>query len=611
MLPPLPTRRPLRIARLGVVLGAWILVTQSFAAPTVQYSHGDPTGVEQYTLELINRARLGPPQEGVFLTTQTATTIRSAYTFFNVNVGQVQSDFSGLAAAPPLAMNAALLATARAQSQDMQTFNYQDHTSHDGRTFVARIQQAGYFGSLGENIYSFVPALGGALFAHTGFNIDWGVPNLEHREAIMGFPAPVAPAVSSQATWREIGVGLVQAPANAPQHANEWFVTHDFGEAYSTVTVTPTNIPFLVGVVYTDLDADGFYNPGEGAGGITVMPAVGLNFAVTSASGGYAIPLQNLPPGTTSINLTFSGGALGTRTVGRTVTLNGTKNVKVDVILQASTTTRLVNLATRLRVETGSNVGIGGFVVAGTAPKQILVRAIGPSLTAAGVSGAMSNPTLQIFDSSRSSFPIAQNDDWQSPTLTTPPNVLYPPATAAQISATGFPPADPRESVVLLTLSPGAYTGIVSGVGGEMGVALIEVYDVSLAVTGARAINVATRGRVLTDDAVMIAGFVIQGDRPRRVIIRALGPSLAAAGVTGVLANPSFQLFAGPTPIASNDDWKSGPSMAELQTLGRAPSDDREAALIVTLAPGAYTAIVSGVNRTTGVALVEVYDAEE
>ena len=606
---PPPSRHSVRTTLLGAFFGAWLLVVPASAVPTVQYSHGDPSGLEQYTLELINRARMGPPQEGIFITTQTEPTIQQAYAFFAthnppfLNLSQVQAAFALITPAPPLAMNPLLLATARAQSQDMQTFNYQDHTSSDGRRFDQRINQAGYFGSLGEDIYSFVPATGGALFAHVGFNIDWGVPGLEHREAIMGFPAPVPPAVSSQATWREIGVGLVQAPPG-PQ-ASQWFITHDFGEAYSTITVTPLNIPFLVGVVYTDLDADGFYTPGEGAGGVTVMPDVGLNFAVTSASGGYAIPLQNLPNGTTSITVTFSGGALGTRQVVRNIPLNETKNLKSDVIVQASTSTRLINLATRLRVETGGNVGIGGFVVTGTVPKQILVRAIGPSLTAAGVSGAMSNPTLQIFNSS--STLIAQNNDWQ-----TPLGPQSPAPTAADITATGFPPSDPRESAVLLTLTPGAYTGIVSGVSGEMGVALIEVYDASLGTTGARAINVATRGRVLTGDAVMIAGFVIQGNKPRRVIIRAIGPSLAAAGVSGVLANPWFQLFnSSGVMITQNDDWKTGPSMAELQTLGRAPGDDREAALIVTLAPGAYTAIVRGTNNTTGVALVEVYDAEE
>lgn len=600
-----PARCSARTAQLGVFFGAWLFALPASAAPTVQYSHGDPSGIEQYTLELINRARMGPPQEGVFLTTQTNPTIQQAYAFFNVNASQVQSAFAVITPASPLAMNPILLATARAQSQDMQTFNYQDHTSQDGRSFSTRIQQAGYFGSLGENIYSFVPAAGGTLFAHAGFNIDWGVPGLEHREAIMGFPAPVSPALSSQATWREVGIGLVQAPPNAPQHANEWFVTHDFGEAYSTSPFGPANIPFLVGVVYTDLDADGFYTAGEGAGGITVMPDVGLNFAITSTSGGYAIPLQNLPPGTTSITITFSGPALGTRQVVRNIPLNGTRNLKADVIIQASTSTRLINLATRLRVETGGNVGIGGFVVTGSVPKQILVRAIGPSLTAAGVSGAMSNPTLQVFDSS--GMAIAQNDDWQMQT-----GPQFPLRTAADITATGFPPSDPRESAVLLTLMPGAYTGIVRGVSGEMGVALIEVYDASLGTTGARAINVSTRGRVLTGDAVMIGGFVIQGNRSRRVVIRALGPSLTAAGVPGVLANPSFQVFnSSGTVIAQNDDWKTGPSMAELQTLGRAPGDDRESALIITLAPGAYTAIVRGVGNTTGVALVEVYDAEE
>ncbi|OAI42314.1 hypothetical protein AYO41_04480 [Verrucomicrobia bacterium SCGC AG-212-E04] len=592
-----PSSLRVRAALALVCLGACLLPISASAAPAIQYSHGDPTNQEQYTLELINRARMGPPQEGIFLTTQTDPTINQGYAFFNVNKPLVQTSFVAIQAMPPLAFNSILIGTARSQTIDQQTFNYQGHSRANPLVFEGqRIVDAGYFGVIGENVYAFVPGL---LFGHVGFNIDWGVPGLEHRKAIMGIP-PFD-------TMREMGIGIVQNPSNAPQHPNEFFITQDFGERYAVSPFGPTNIPFLVGVVYTDTDADGFYTPGEGAAGVTVMPNVGDNYAVTSASGGYAIPLQNLPQGTTSITVTFSGGALGTRQVARTIALNGNKNLKSDVVVQADTATRLINLSTRLRVETGGNVGIGGFVVTGTVPKQILVRALGPSLVPFGVSGALSNPTLQIFNSG--GVMIAQNDNWQTPV---PVDPMFPPASAAQITATGFPPASANECAVLLTLSPGAYTGIVSGVGGEMGIALIEVYDVSLGVAGARAINVSTRGRVLTNDAVMIGGFVIQGNRPRRVIIRALGPSLTTFGVPGALMDPWFQVVNGSgAPIAQNDNWKSGPSMAELQSLGRAPSDDRDAAQILTLAPGAYTVIVRGVADTTGVALVEVYDAEE
>lgn len=592
----------------------------AFAAPTQLYSHGEPTGDEQFMLEVINRARMGPAQEGVFLTTQTESNIVQAYSFFGVNKAQIQAAFAAIPPGQPLAMNKILLGTARAQSLDQQNFQYQGHTSHDGRTYDTRITQGGYPpAAVAENVYAPIGApISTTLFGHVGFNIDWGAVNadLGHRKAIMGLnDLPTF----YYGTLREVGVGLVQNSSNVPEPLS-WFITQDFGVTYDTSSGSfgPTTTSFLVGVVYTDLDSDGFYTPGEGAGGITVMPDVGLNYAVTSASGGYAIPLQNLPSGTTSITVTFSGGGLGTRQVVRSIPLNGLKNLKSDVILQADTGTRLVNLSTRLRVETGGNVGIGGFVVAGNVPKKMLVRAVGPSLTADGVSGALSNPTLQIFDSSGSSQPIAQNDDWQTQT-----GPQSPVPTAADITNTGFPPKDPRESAVLLTLAPGAYTGIVSGVGGEMGTALIEVYDVSLSTTGARAINVATRGHVLTGDAVMIAGFVIQGTHKRRVVIRAIGPSLVTAGVTGVLADPWFLVYSGSTIIAQADNWKSDTArpgtadlqpvgrMADLQSIGRAPGDNHEAALVLTLAPGPYTVIVRGVGDTTGVGLVEVYDAED
>lgn len=581
---------------LGVV--GWAIGTS--AVPTIQYSHGDPSGEEQYMLELINRARSGPTQEGIFLTTQTGTTINQAYTFFNVNKLQVQAAFAAIASIQPLAMNANLLTAARGHSNDMMTGSYQGHRnpgdaseSNPGFSVsvTLRLSNVGYsFNALAENVYA---AVGGPvpslLYAHVGLNIDWGVPSLDHRKAIMG----LNDGTSDYSVYREIGVGVQRRSSTISGYEFDYFITQDFARSGAT-----TNTPFLVGVVYTDLDADG-YTPGEGAAGVTVMPNVGDYFAVTSTSGGYAIPLQNLPQGTTTITVTFSGGALGAGQVVRSIPLSGVSNLKADVVLPEDPTTRLINLSTRLRVETGANVGIGGFVITGNTPKKILVRAIGPSLTAFGVSGAMSNPKLEVFNSSAiPAVSIATNDDWQQ-------------TQQAAIMQTGLAPSDSREAAILLpTLAPGAYTAIVSGVAGEMGVALIEVYDLDPRTVQPRAINVSTRGRVLTGDAVMIGGFVIQGSSPRRVVIRALGPSLTALGVQGALSDPWLQLFSGPNLVTSNDNWKAGPSMMELQALGRAPSDDREAALIVTLAPGPYTVIVNGAGGATGVALVEVYDTE-
>ncbi len=250
----------------------------------------------------------------------------------------------------------------------------------------------------------------------------------------------------------------------------------------------------------------------------------------------------------------------------------------------------LINLATRLRVETGDNVGIAGFVIQGSF-KRVLVRAIGPDLTNRGVAGALADPALEIVSGG---VQIARNDNWKD-------------TQEADIRASGFPPTDDRESAVLLILQPGVYTAIVRGVGNTSGVALLEVYDLDGASFPGKIINLSTRGRVQTGDNVMIGGFVIGGTAPKRVIVRAIGPTLVASGVAGVLANPVVQLISGANQIGQNDDWASDQQSSIVAT-GLAPVNPLESAIIATLAPGPYTVIVRGVGDGTGVGLVEIYD---
>jgi hypothetical protein len=190
---------------------------------------------------------------------------------------------------------------------------------------------------------------------------------------------------------------------------------------------------------------------------------------------------------------------------------------------------------------------------------------------------------------------VATNDDWQTA------------ANAAQLVANWLAPVNPLESTILATLAPGAYTAIVSGVSNGTGVGLVEVYEVDHPETSL--INISTRGKVLTDFDVMIGGFVIQGSGPQTVVIRAIGPTLANYGVAGALANPTLTLVRSGDQviIATNDDWGTAANASQLQASGFAPSNPLESAIYVTLAPGAYTAIVSGVANGTGVGLVEVY----
>jgi hypothetical protein len=254
----------------------------------------------------------------------------------------------------------------------------------------------------------------------------------------------------------------------------------------------------------------------------------------------------------------------------------------------------LGNISTRLRVETADNVLIGGFIISGTQPKKVIVRAVGPSLTGFGVAGALENPILELHDSSQT---IASNDDWMDA-----PN-------RQEIIDSGLAPTHNLESAVLITLPAGnaAYTAIMRGVNQGTGVGSIEAYDLDRTVDSKLA-NIATRGFVQTGDNVMIGGFIVVGNTPKRVIVRAIGPSLTV--VPNRLANPALELRDGNGALLeSNDNWVDAPDRQEIIGTALAPSNDLESAILATLPANnsGYTAIVSGVNGTTGVALVEVY----
>jgi hypothetical protein len=254
---------------------------------------------------------------------------------------------------------------------------------------------------------------------------------------------------------------------------------------------------------------------------------------------------------------------------------------------------RLFNVSTRMQVLTGEDVMIGGFIIGGASSKTLVIRARGPSLAATGVTNFLANPQLQLFSGQTQ---IAANDDFGTA------------ANLAQLQASGFAPANALESAILVTLAPGAYTAIVSGVNGGTGVGIVELFEVDHAEVPL--LNLSTRGRVLTGNDVMINGFVIQGTGSQSVVIRARGPSLASQGIASALANPALVLVrsSDQAVIASNDDWQSSANAAQIQASGFAPLDPLEAAILITLPPGAYTTIVTGVGGTTGVAIVEVFD---
>jgi hypothetical protein len=273
---------------------------------------------------------------------------------------------------------------------------------------------------------------------------------------------------------------------------------------------------------------------------------------------------------------------------------------------------RLSNISTRAFVQTGDNVMIGGFIVEGTGPKEVIIRALGPELTPFGIADPLADPTLELHDSTGAL--IASNDNWQH-------TIIGGIITMDQVQAiidSGYAPTDPRESAIIADLPAGSYTAIVQGVNSTTGVALVEVYDLdpeSSSILG----NISTRSFVQTDDNVMIGGFIVQGTASMRVVLRAIGPELSQYGVPNPLANPTLELHDSTGAlIASNDDWPitiiggiiTENQVREILASGLAPTDRFESAIIATLPPGNYTAIVRGVNDTTGVALVEVYDID-
>jgi N-acetylneuraminic acid mutarotase len=273
---------------------------------------------------------------------------------------------------------------------------------------------------------------------------------------------------------------------------------------------------------------------------------------------------------------------------------------------------QLANTSTRAFVQTGDNATISGFIVQGAQAKSMIIRAIGPELTQYGVPNALANPTLELHDSV--GVLIASNDNWQFTFI----GGIITQDQGLEIRNSGYAPGNLLESAIIADLPPGNYTAIVRGVNNTIGVALVEVYDLSPE-TNSILSNISTRSFVRTADNVMIGGFILQGTQPKRVIIRAIGPELSAPpfNIPNALANPTLELHnAAGALIASNDNWQftiiggiiTHDQSLEIRDSGHAPGNPLESAIIADLSPGNYTAIVRDVNNTTGVGLVEVYD---
>lgn len=442
--------------------------------------------------------------------------------------------------------------------------------------FITRLASNGHpvvvnFDVSANGAFTGKTTVAGSTYTVTGTVLN-GVLTGSIVELNQSFTANVQSASGPTASL--VGVYRAQVPGSAS--GDTYLVAGPNGQAFGVV-ITPSGTQFGTGTI-TPAGAVNVTTSGGGAIAGTVTPASGT-FAGTFTAAGATSSLVGLSDNTTR-------------------------------------TDRLVNVSSRLRVATGdaSRSVIAGFVVAGTESKPVLVRAVGPGLSGFGVTGVLSNPRLQIY---RGTTLVAENEDWS--------NDAQVSATVDRVGAFRLGTGS-LDAAVVSTLAPGAYTVVVMPNGGA-GVALIEVYDAAtnVSLNAQQLVNISTRGFVDTGDGQLIAGFVVSGNAPKRVLIRAVGPGLTQFGVPGVVTDPVLTLFAAdnPTAIAQNNNWGTGQPIDSRQTTattaeiaaastasGAFPLENgsNDAAMIITLMPGAYSAVVSGANNGTGAGLIEVYE---
>lgn len=326
--------------------------------------------------------------------------------------------------------------------------------------------------------------------------------------------------------------------------------------------------------------------------GVAIGGATGASYDVASASDGNAGVYDVVV--TNTLGTVISGGT--------TVAVSNN-----------ATSSRLVNISTRSQVGAGDDVQIAGFVISGNSPKTVLVRAGSAVLTGAGLQGVLADPMLELHRLNGGDAVVARNDDWSSDA--TAADAIR--SAANQVGAATWV-SGTKDAAVLVTINPGVYTAVVKGKGDSAGMAIVEVYEVGQT---SQVVNISTRSHVGVGDDVQIAGFVIAGDQPKTVLVRAGSAVLTAAGLHGVLANPTLELHrinGGDTTVDLNDDWSSDAAKAAairsaaVQVGAAAWADGTsDAAILITLNPGLYTAIVRGKNNGTGMAIVEVYDVSQ
>ena len=382
--------------------------------------------------------------------------------------------------------------------------------------------------------------------------------------------------------------GDQEVPPNNSTATGSGSVVLNSDPALSTITV---NLTFS-GLTADATDA---HIHGPAMPGVTAPVIIPLTDFPASTSGTYSNTFPITPEQVSQLldgllyinihNTPFPGGEIRGQLLGCGPTPSPTATPTPGVA------TALANISTRLQVETADNILIGGLIITGDTPKNVLLRACGGSLP---LPNRLADPILELHDAS--GHMIASNDNWRDA------------ANVQEIINTTIPPENELESAILTTLEPGAYTALVRGSNGGTGIALVEAYDLDQSSNSCSNLsNISTRGLVQTGDKALISGLIVLGQEPLDVMVRAIAPSVPMAGT---LADPTLELRSSDgTLIASNDNWRSDQE-AEIIATGIAPPHDLESAIVRQLPPGLYTAIVRSVNDTTGIALVEVYSLE-
>jgi hypothetical protein len=442
--------------------------------------------------------------------------------------------------------------------------------------------------NLDRGIQSFSLPLGcGITVSNLGFHAPLNPPGFAN-DGTFGSAGYSNAAWTSNQTASDLSWSSETLAQNQNANALRWGTLYNFRfdsnrppqAANATIGFFKTGTPITVGIQGP--------SPDTCSGTPTPTPTPTATATATPTATATATPTP-IPSPTPTATVTPTTTPTPTPAVTPTPTPVGTPTPTPTPAAQA------INLSTRMRVQTGDSVGIGGFIITGTAPKHVLLRAIGPSLTGSGVPNVLADPVLELHGPG--AFVTITNDNWRD-------------TQEAAILATGIPPTNDLESAIDATLAPGNYTAIVKGKNNTSGVALVEIYDFSQAVP-AKLANISTRAFVGTADNIVIAGFTLGGHNgDDRVIARGIGPSLTSAGVANALADPILELRDGNgVLLVSNNDWQDNPAQAaELTAAGLAPTNTLEAGIATTLPPGLYTALLAGLNNGAGIGLVEVYD---